>query len=90
MKILKLSLAILVLTLTACASTGDIENIQSQVDTLKVSVAQISTDARNAQVSVADAAAKATIAQIATEKAAKLSKEASAKLDYLFKKIVSK
>ena len=85
-----LATTILALTLTACASTGDVENIQSQVDTLKVSIEQVSNDARNAQVAAADAAAKATGAQLATETAAKLSQEASAKLDRLFKKIVSK
>ena len=90
MKMTKLMAVAVILTLVGCASTGDVEGIQSQVDTLKVSVAQVSTDALAAQATASDAASKATAAQIAADKAAQLCLEAGSKLDRMFKKAMLK
>ena len=49
-KVMKLSMVALVASLVVgCASTSDIENLQSQVDGLKTSVAQASADAASAK-----------------------------------------
>jgi hypothetical protein len=49
-KVMKLSMIALALSLvTACATTSDVENLQSQVDGLNTSSKQASADAASAQ-----------------------------------------
>ena len=49
-KVIKLSMIAMVASLVVgCASNGDIEGLQSQIDGLKTSVAQASSDAQSAQ-----------------------------------------
>ena len=48
----------------------EIENLQSQIDGLKTSVAQASSDAQSAQSAAADASAKASAAESAANRAA--------------------
>lgn len=75
---------LMVLGLVGCATNSDIENIQTQVDGLKVSVAQVSTDAAFAREAAEQASTQALKAQKAAEIAAALSEQASAKLDSLY------
>lgn len=67
-------------------SASDIENLQAQIDGLKVSVAQASSDAQNAQSAAADASAKASAAESAANRAAQYAQDTNSKLDTLFKR----
>jgi murein lipoprotein len=68
-----------------CASDGDIENLQSQIDGLKTSVAQAQSDAAAAQSAAADAASKAAAAESAANRAAQYAQDTNSKLDSMFK-----
>lgn len=87
---LKLLVTTLALTLSACASTSAVDEIQRQIDTLKVDVEQVSTDAKSAQSSAADTSALSTRALLAADRAAQLSLEASKKLNRMFTKTMYK
>ena len=90
-KVMKLSIIALVLSLvTACATTSDVENLQSQVNGLDTSVKQASADAASAQTTAADAAARAAAAETAANRAAQLSQDANSKLDRKFKRSMMK
>jgi murein lipoprotein len=90
-KVIKLSMIALALgLLSACATTSDIENLQSQVNGLDTSVKQASADAASAQTTAAGAAAKAEAAEAAANQAAQLSQDANAKLDRKFKRSMMK
>ncbi|MGZ5030209.1 MAG: Lpp/OprI family alanine-zipper lipoprotein [Methylobacter sp.] len=90
-KVVKLSIFALVFSLvTACASTSDIENLQSQVDGLGSSVKQASADAASAKTTADDAAAKAEAAEASANRAAQLSQDANSKLDNKFKRSMMK
>jgi hypothetical protein len=69
----------------ACATTSDVENLQSQVNGLDTSVKQASADAASAQTTAADAAARSEAASAAANRAAQLSQDANSKLDKKFK-----
>ena len=90
-KVVKLSMIALVASLAVgCASTSDVENLQSQVDGLKTSVAQASSDAAAAQSAAADAASKAAAAESAANRAAQYAQDTNSKLDNMFKKSMMK
>ncbi|NOT11958.1 MAG: hypothetical protein HOP23_09025 [Methylococcaceae bacterium] len=90
-KLMKLSMVALVASLVVgCATNGDIENLQSQVDGLKTSVAQASSDAAAAQSAAADAASKAAAAESAANRAAQYAQDTNSKLDNVFKKSMQK
>ena len=78
-KVIKLSMIAMALSLlTACATTSDVENLQSEVNGLDSSVKQASADAASAQATAAEAASEAN-------RAAQLSQDANNKLDKKFK-----
>ncbi|MCL7423295.1 MAG: Lpp/OprI family alanine-zipper lipoprotein [Methylobacter sp.] len=90
-KVIKLSIITLAFSLiTACATTSDVENLQSQVDGLNASVQQASTDAANAQTAAADAAARAGAAEAAANRAAELAQDTNSKLDNNFRRSMMK
>jgi murein lipoprotein len=90
-KAVKLSIFALVFSLvTACATTSDIENLQSQVDGLGSSVKQASADAASAKTTADDATVKAEAAEAAANRAAQLSQDANSKLDNKFKRSMMK
>jgi murein lipoprotein len=90
-KVIKLSMIALIFSLvTACATTSDVENLQSQVNGLDTSVKQASADAASAQTTAADAAAKADAAKDAANRAAQLSQDANDKMDNKFKRSMRK
>ena len=90
-KVIKLSMIAMVASLVVgCATNSDIENLQSQVDGLKTSVAQASSDAQSAQSAAADAAAKASAAESAANRAAQYAQDTNSKLDNMFKKSMMK
>ncbi|MDD5266449.1 MAG: Lpp/OprI family alanine-zipper lipoprotein [Methylococcales bacterium] len=90
-KVMKLSMIAMVASLVVgCATNGDIENLQSQIDGLKTSVAQASSDAQSAQSAAADAAAKASAAESAANRAAQYAQDTNSKLDNMFKKSMMK
>ena len=95
MQTIKLALlSIITVLLVGCATTSDIENLQTQVDGLKTSVAQVSSDVQAAHMAAANASASAsasaTAAEIAATHAAKNAQETSIKLGHLFKKALMK
>lgn len=86
-----ISMAVLALGLVSgCATTSDVENLQSQVNGLDTSVKQASADAASAKTTAADAAAKAESAEAAANRAAELSQEANSKLDKNFRRSMMK
>ena len=90
-KVVKLSMIALAVSLVAgCASTSDIENLQSQIDGLKTSVAQASSDAASAQSAANDAASRSAAAESAANRAAQYAQDTNSKLDNLFKKSMMK
>ena len=90
-KVIKLSIIALAASLVVgCASTSDVENLQSQVDGLNTSVAQVSADAASAQTTAADAASRAEAAEDAANRAAQLSEDANSKLNKKFKRSMMK
>ena len=76
--------------ITACATTSDVEDLQSQVNGLDTSVKQASVNAASAQTTAADAAAKAEAAKAAASEAAQLSEDANTKLNKKFRRSVMK
>ncbi|WP_442496852.1 Lpp/OprI family alanine-zipper lipoprotein [Methylobacter sp. sgz302048] len=90
-KVMKLSMISLIFSMvTACATTSDVENLQSQVDGLNSKVSQASADAANAQTAAADAAAKAEAAEAAANRAAELAQDTNNKLDNRFRRSMMK
>ena len=78
MKAVKLSALVAVAALaTGCATNGDIENLQGQIDSLKPQVAAASADA---------ASAKAAAAEAAANRAAQYAQDTNSKLDRMFAK----
>lgn len=75
--------AMVALLAVGCASTSDIENLQSQIDGLKTSVAQASADA-------ASASSQAAAAEAAANRAAQYAQDTNSKLDSMFKKSMMK
>jgi murein lipoprotein len=90
-KVIKLSMIALAFSLiTACATTSDVEDLQSQVNGLNTSVKQASANASSAQATATDAAAKAEAAKAAASEAAQLSEDANTKLNKKFKRSMMK
>lgn len=89
MKKILVMMAVAVL-MVGCATNSDVEGLQSQVDGLKTSVAQVSSDASAASVAAADASNKAAGALVAANEAEESSKAVNAKLDTLFKQAMTK
>jgi predicted nucleic acid-binding Zn-ribbon protein len=83
-------IALIFSLVTACATTSDVENLQSQISGLDTAVKQASADAANARTTAVDAAEKAEAAEDAANKAAQLSQEANSKLDKKFKRSMRK
>lgn len=80
-KVIKLSVIAMTLGMVvACATTSDVENLQSQVNGLDASVKQSSADAVSAQTIAADAAVMAEAAEAAADRAAQSCKDANRKL----------
>ena len=86
----KIMLVIALATLAGCASNGAVENLQSQIDVLKTSTAEVSVLAKGAQLAAAQASTLAGNAEAAAIRAAQYAQDANAKLDNLFKKTMSK
>lgn len=87
MKAIKLSAVVAVAALaTGCASTSDLEALQSRVGTLEGKVATASSDAASAKASAAEASSKAAAAEAAANRAAQYAQDTNSKLDRMFKK----
>jgi outer membrane murein-binding lipoprotein Lpp len=83
-KLMKVAMIALVSSFAVgCATNSDVENLQTQIDGLKTSVAQASSDAAAAQSAAADAKA-------AAERAAQYAQDTNSKLDNMFKKSMMK
>jgi murein lipoprotein len=78
MKIKMLLVAMITMLVVGCASNGDIESLQSQIDVLKTSTA----------TQIEESTVKA--GSMCTEHCAKNEKEMNDKLDSLFKKSMTK
>lgn len=90
-KVMKLSMVALVASLVVgCASTSDIESLQSQVDGLKTSVASASADAASAKSAADSASSQAAAAEAAANRAAQYAQDTNSKLDSMFKKSMMK
>jgi len=83
-KVMKLTMIAMVASLVVgCATNSDIENLQSQIDGLKTSVAQASSDAQSAQSAAQEA-------KDAANRAAQYAQDTNSKLDRMFKKSMMK
>jgi murein lipoprotein len=83
-KLIKISMIALAASLVVgCATNSDIENLQTQIDGLKTSVAQASSDAASANAAATAAAADARTA-------AQAAQDTNSKLDNMFKKSMMK
>jgi len=81
---MKLTMIAMVASLVVgCATNSDIENLQSQIDGLKTSVAQASSDAQSAQSAAQEA-------KDAANRAAQYAQDTNSKLDSMFKKSMMK
>ncbi len=90
-KLAKLSVVALTASLAVgCASTSDVENLQSQIDDLNTKVSRAASDAAGAKSAAADASARAAAAEAAANRAASYAQDANSKLDRLFKKSMMK
>lgn len=90
-KVMKLSfVALLVSLVVGCASTSDVEGLQSQIDGLKTSVASASSDAMSAKAAAESASTKAASAEAAANRAAQFAQDTNSKLDSMFKKSMMK
>lgn len=90
-KLVKLSMIALAASLAVgCATNGDIENLQGQIDGLKTDVARASSDASSALAAANDAAARAAAAEAAANRAADAAAETNSKLDRMFHKTMMK
>lgn len=91
MKLLKLSVVALTAFLAVgCASTSDIDNLQSQINTMKTDVAGAKDAANSANTAATDAAARAASAESAAKRAADTADQVNTKLDRLFKHSMQK
>jgi murein lipoprotein len=80
----KIMLAMVVAALVSgCATNSDVENVQLQITALNMTVTQVAEDVKNALYKAKSAEASATLA-------AKYAQETNAKLDNMFKKVMSK
>ena len=86
----KVMLLVLVAMMAGCATTKDIEGLQTQVDVLKVSVEGVSQAAQAAKVVSAQASVSAAFAAKAALDAVQSQQEIAAKLDALFKHTMEK
>lgn len=68
---------------SGCATNSDVENVQLQITALNMTVTQVAEDVKNALSKAKSAEASATLA-------AKYAQETNAKLDNMFKKVMSK
>jgi murein lipoprotein len=83
-RLIKVSMIALAASLVVgCATNDDIAGLQTQIDGLKTSVAQASSDAQSAQAAAADAKA-------AAERAAQYAQDTNSKLDNMFKRSMMK
>lgn len=90
-KIVKLTMIAMVASLAVgCATQGDIDNLQAQIDGLKSSVAQASSDAASAKSAADSASAQAASAEAAANRAAQYAQETNAKLDAMFARTMRK
>ena len=83
-------LSLTTLLVTGCATNSDVKAIESQINELKLSVAQVSVDAQSAQASSAEALAKSSAAEEAANRAELFAKETNDKLNNVFKNAMLK
>lgn len=84
MKLLKLSvIALTAFLAVGCASTSDIDNLQTQINTMK-------SDVASAKDSASNAATRAEAAEAAAKRAADTADEVNTKLDRMFKHSMQK
>ena len=90
-KLLKVSALVLGTSLVVgCASTGDLEKIQADIDGLKAQTAAISAKADSAANDASAAAANAAAATAAANRAADSAAETNQKLDRMLNKAMMK
>lgn len=79
-------LLFLSILLTGCASTSDIESLQSQIVVLDSRISNVAQDAQVAKEAAIQAGVKANEASAAANRAAQYAQEVNSKLDRLFRK----
>ena len=73
-----------------CATKGDVEKVQTQVDGLKAELSSVKSTADEALTAAQGAEQKAASAEAAARRAATASEEVNSKLDRMFKKSMMK
>jgi len=86
----KIALLTIILALTGCATSGDIENLQGQIDALSPKVAAAASSANEAKALASQASARAGAAEQAANLAAPYAKDTNEKLDRMFQKFQQK
>ena len=90
-KLVKISAIVLSAGLAVgCASSGDIDYLQQQIDDLKNQTTKISADASAARAAAAEAGSRAAAAEAAANRAASYAEDTNRKLDNMFKKSMMK
>lgn len=82
----KLMFIALAIGATACATNGDIETIQTQLDVIKPQVATAASDAASAKLWATEATTKSAAAEAAANKAVAELQRTNSLLDKLFKR----
>ena len=84
MKLLGILLVTAAVTLTGCATNSDITNLQSQIDTVRTDIIEVSTATTAAKLAAEQAATSATNAANSAILAEEASKLTNIKLNSLF------
>jgi len=86
MKAIKFAAVLAAATLTVgCATKGDVNNLQSQIDSVKADLASVKTTADDAANAAKEAEAKAASADANARRAAQLADQINEKLDRGFR-----
>lgn len=90
-KLVKLSALVVSAGLAVgCASSGDIDYLQSQINDLKNQSSKIAADASAARAAADEANSRAAAAEAAANRAASYAEDTNRKLDNMFKKSMMK
>jgi len=82
------TLAFAVSLLFGCASSSDVDNLQAQIDGLKISVAQVVSVAAGAKSAARNAASSASAAEVEEKRASDISSNVSKRLDLQFRVVI--
>ena len=89
-RIFQVTLVTGVLGLTACASTGDLDALRTEVDAANAEASAAKTEASAARAEAAEARALAASASVTANEAKATAEDTETKIDRMFKKAMHK